>query len=417
MKNLRGLVGTIEIVKTILLATFIAFSSHAAAQTAPVESQNQPAIVQYIEPLLRLGDLYYEGVAVDADFARAFTYYSQAAAAGSQTGKIRMGEMLARGQGTAQDVDRGRKLVEEVAVSGNAGALVTLGDLYARGDAGQMNPGKAVKSYEEAASLGNTQALMRLGDLYFYGRFKAPNPKKALDYYRRAAAAGNPYGQYGVGNILAGQMVRKAGTPEEGVKLLIQAQTAGVSGAIAAISDSYLFRAGAKPNITRALAILNEEMQKGDVDAGRELVAIYRDGKRNGRTLLIKRNPPKARALYDQLKVKLSPGARTFEEFLLDVSVAPPGKYREYYDRLQKIHVRDRPSLVRQLRTINPGIYSYVVQAQLQRRGLLKGAPNGRMTANTVRVMRQYCGLIGTPYFCSNDPMSSQFSELLSYTF
>ncbi len=145
--------------------------------------------------------------------------------------------------------------------------------------------------------------------------------------------------------------------------------------------------------------------------------AIYRDGKLNGRILLIKRNPPKARALYDQLKVKLSPGARTFEEFLLDVSVAPPGKYREYYDRLQKIHVRDRPSLVRQLRTINPGIYSYVVQAQLQRRGLLKGAPNGRMTANTVRVMRQYCGLIGTPYFCSNDPMSSQFSELLSYTF
>ena len=417
MKILRGSRGSAEIAGTILLTTFIAFSSAAAAQTAPAASQDQSAIAQNTEPLLRLGDLYYEGVAVAADFARAFTYYSQAAAAGSQTGKIRMGEMLARGQGTARDVGRGRKLVQEVAASGNAGALVTLGDLYARGDGGQMNPGKAIEVYGKAATLGNTQALIRLGDLYLYGRFKAPNPKKALDYYRRAAAAGNPYGQYGVGNILAGQMVLKAGAPEEGVKLLMQAQRAGVSGAITAISDSYLFRAGVKPNITRALATLNEEMQKGDVDAGRELVAIYRDGKRNGRTLLIKRNPPKARALYDQLKVKLSPGARAFEEFLLDASVAPPDKYPEYYNRLQKVHAHDRSSLVRQLRTVNPGIYRYVVQARLKQRGLFSGKPSAGLTTDAVRAMRKYCNLNGTPYFCANGPMSSQFSELLSYTF
>ena len=51
-------------------------------------------------------------------------------------------------------------------------------------------------------------------------------------------------------------MVRKAGSPEEGINLLRQAQKAGVSGAITAISDSYLYGVGTKPDIKRALATL-----------------------------------------------------------------------------------------------------------------------------------------------------------------
>jgi TPR repeat protein len=233
-----------------------------------------------------------------------------AAAAGSQTGKQRVGEMLARGQGTARDVKRGRALVKEVAEAGKVSAYVTLGDLYARGDGGPMEPAKALSAYETAAARGDTTAMIRLGDIHFYGRFKSPSPRRALAYYRSAAAGGNPYGLYGVGKIIVDRKVPKAGSPAEGAKLLRQADEAGVSAAITVLADSYFYREVRKTGVKKALALLAAAKAKGNRSAARELVAVYRDGKRDGKVILVRRDPAKARLLFTDIAAELPEGAR-----------------------------------------------------------------------------------------------------------
>jgi uncharacterized protein len=402
-----------------VIGVVTAFGNHAAAQTQPgsgIAELNGKKIVDS-DALLRLGDLYYDGEVVETDYAKAFIQYAEAAAAGSMTGKIRMGEMLARGQGTAQDIKRGRAIVSEVADNDSSSALVSLGDLYARGDAGPMDPNNAINSYNKAAALGNTQAMIRLGDLYLYGRFGRANGRKALGYYRGAADAGNPYGFYGLGNIYLNRLAGRAGSLTEGVSLLQQAERAGVAGAIVTISNSYFYGTGKRPNPKRALANLVDAMQQGNVEAGKELVAAYRDGKRDGRVRLVKRDPVLARKHLHQIETKLTKSQLAFEVYLLDSAAASSPTYRKLYDRLQEISVRDRSNFIRELRTVNPRVYVYFVQTKLKELQLFRGEASGTLSAKTSLAMRKFCGRSGTRYFCSKGPMSSQHAEILSYAF
>jgi TPR repeat protein len=387
------------------------------ADTAGVPSSTTAATVVDPEALLRLGDLSYNGNVVATDYAKAFDYYSQAAAAGSLTGKLRMGEMMARGLGTTRDVDAGRALVKEVADTGSASALVSVGDLYSRGDSGPMDPVIASKAYDKAASLGNGTAMVRMGDMLLYARFARANPKKALDYYRRAVEAGNPYGLYGVGKIYIDGLVRKAGSFKEGVQTLLDAEKAGVPDAVTVISNSYFYTYRGRGGAKLALATLEEAMQRGNMKAARELVSAYRTGKRNGRLSLVRRDPAKAMAYLDQIRSKLTPGEIAYEEFLFDALKARRSDYPKLADRLATIPTAERQVLVRDLRGEVPRLFIYVGQAKLAELGYYKGRPDGSMGGRTLRAFRQYCSDVGTRYFCRLGPMSGPMAEILSYRF
>lgn len=388
------------------------FAAHA--QTGEI-LLGQNGVVVDPDAFVRLGDLYYDGNVVEQDMKKAFAYYSQAAVAGSETGKIRIGEMLARGESTKQDIERGRSLVQEVSKTGNSNALVALGELYTQGDGGPMSPAKAMRAFEAAASKGNVRAMIQLGDLYRNGRFQPVNGKKALEYYRRAAKAGNPYGQYGIGYIYLERLAGKTGTRTKGIEFLRQAGSNGVSGAVVAISNSYFY--GKRPNPKRALLTLEQAMQNGNLDAALELIAVYRDGKRDGRVRLVKRDTALARKFLHKIETKLSPGQLALESYLLDSATTSAPSYRKFYDRLEEILPGDRPRLIRELRTVNPGVYVYIVQAKLKNLQLFDGNATGKLSAKTARAMLKYCNRSGTRYFCGSDPMSSHVAEIISYAF
>jgi TPR repeat protein len=396
----------------VALAFLLAGPSPAAhAQSATTQAVADP------DALVRLGDLSYAGEVVPTDYAKAFDYYSQAAAAGSTAGKLRMGEMMARGQGTTADVDKGRAMVKEVADTGSATALVSLGDLYSRGDAGPMDEKIAIKAYDDAASRGNTTAMIRLGDIYLYGRFARADAKKALDYYQRAADASSPYGLYGVGKIYIDGLIRKTGSFDEGVKLLKQAASGGVPSAVIVISNSYFYSYRGRGGAKLALATLQDALNDGNLSAGRELVAAYRSGKRNGRLLLVRSNSKTAHSFFDSIKDKLGPAEVAYEEFMFDAVDARRPDYPALYDRLLKIPDSGRSALIRDLRTIKPTLYVYAAQQKMAELGLFKGTFNARLNGTTIRALRKLCTDVGTHYFCRHGPMSGEVAELLTYKF
>jgi TPR repeat protein len=369
------------------------------------------------QALMRLGDLYFYGEVIAPELQKAFDYYRQAAEAGSQTGKLRMGEMLARGLGVAQDVERGRRIVQEVADTGSISAQLALADMYGRGNAGPMDPPQAIIAYEKAISQGSTPAMLRLGDIYRYGRFKAPQYKKAATYYRQAADFGDAYGLYSLGRLYSEGLARRAGSPAEGLKLLRQAERAGVAGAAVAISDSYFYGYGVRRDAKKAVAILTKAMNEGNIQAAKELVAIYRDGQRDGRLLLIKRNLPRARKLLGEIGNRISSGEMAIEQFLIDCASAKSAGYLALYNRLRKFSSHDQSVLVRDLRRVNPNLYVFFAQSRLREIGAFKGKATGKLSATTSRAIRRYCNRTGTLYFCRHDPMSSQSAEMLSYAF
>lgn len=370
-----------------------------------------------IVALLRLADTYYYAESIDSDFAKAFLYYSQAADAGSASGKIRAGEMIARGLGTAKDYERGRAILEESAATGDAKALTVLGELYTRGEAGPMDPARALKALGAAAEKGDTRALLLLGDNYQYGRFESPDPEKALDYYKKAAEAGNPYGFYSAGNVLVRAKAGRRGAVAEGLELLQRAEREGIKSAAVAISNSIFYGGLRRPDTKRALALLVKAMEQGNLEAGNELVAIYRDGKQDGRVKLVRRDPRRAQLYFEKLGEKLTKKERAIEAFLLNAANAPPPKIPALVRRFGEFTGKDTKLVFRELRSVNPVLYIFLSQSKLKELGLYKGKVSGRYDASTAKAIFKYCRRTGTRFFCSHGPFSGQSAELLSYAF
>ncbi|MGB8816671.1 MAG: tetratricopeptide repeat protein [Rhizobiaceae bacterium] len=370
-----------------------------------------------IVALLRLADAYYYAESIDSDFSKALLYYSQAADAGSASGKIRTGEMIARGLGTAKDYERGRAILEESAATGDAKALAVLGELYTRGEAGPMDPARALKALEAAAEKGDNRALLLLGDIYQYGRFESPDPEKALDYYKQAAEAGSPYGLYSAGNALVRAKAARRGAVAEGLELLQRAEREGIESAAVAISNGVLYGGLRRPDTKSALALLVKAMEMGNLEAGKELVAIYRDGKQDGRVKLVRRDPRRAQRYFEKLEEKLTRRERAIQAFLLDAANAPPSKNQALAKRFDEFTGPDARLVFRELRSVNPAIYLFLSQSKLKEIGLFSGKVSGKYGASTSKAIFKYCRRTGTRFFCSHGPFSVQSAELLSYTF
>jgi uncharacterized protein len=370
------------------------------------------------EALIRLGDVHYEGSVGRVDLRSAFGSFRRAAEANNPIGKRRVGEMLARGQGVEQDVERGRAIVSDVAERGNAHAFLALGDLYIRGDGGPIDSAAGIVAYEKAAALGNTQALIKLGDIYRNGTVVRANRRKAVDYYRRAADAGNPYGLYALGKGYVEGQFRGLGPPALGIKILWEAERAGVEEAIVALSDGYLEGRGVRRNSGEGLALLRRAMDEGNLLAGLQLVRLYRDGHKIRNVTVVPKNETRARSYLHAIEGRLGPNRLASEQLLLDFSASPrKADYEESYGQLQNIPPQIRPSLLRQLRTVEPNAYVFFLQQKLKFLGLYTGGVAGRLNAATVRAFNDYCATINARSICRHGPLSGQAADVLSFAF
>ncbi|MBI2717828.1 MAG: sel1 repeat family protein [Rhizobiales bacterium] len=403
-----------------MLGAHFLTTSGALAEEVKSPNPPQPAATSKTPPntdaILRLADLYATGDAVPLNYGKAYELYAQAAAAGSLTAKLRMGEMLARGQGAVRDVTNGRKLVRELAEAGNTSAWVSLGDLYARGDAGPMNPREAIKAYEAAVAQGSKQAMMRLGDIYRLGRFAAPQPDKAKLYYRKAADAGEPYGLLLLGILQSNQSTKKVSREAAATQVLRQAEKAGLDYAIVSIASNYFYGKSAPQDPKRALALLVAAAKAGNTAAISDLIASYRTGRRDGRLLLVKQNLATARQVLAEFGRKLTARETAVEKFLLDLAVAQPKSFAEFYVRLRALPPSDGASLLRSLGRDKPDFYAFAVQSRLIELKQLNGKPSASLNQRAAAAMNRYCLRTGTPRFCSGGPMSAEQAEILGYS-
>ncbi len=276
----RYLAGVIGICLTSLwMAAFGCVTAAGAQETPTVAAPaDASADATTIDALLRLGDLYSGGGAVDVDLPKAFAYYKRAAAAGSAAGKLRMAEMLAHGEGTEKDVDAALALIRDVAKdASDPHALMLLGDLYARGDVIQADGAKAAAAYERAYGLGALDALLSLGDLYSSGTAIAVDPPRAFRYYKQAADAGSATARLEVGYML----VSGFGTPRDakaGFNILNGFAAGGSATALVQLGDIYLRGEDGKFAVDSAIVNYEKAAGMGDTTALYKLGSLFAYG-------------------------------------------------------------------------------------------------------------------------------------------
>jgi TPR repeat protein len=370
-----------------------------------------------IEGLIRLADLYYAGNGVPQDFAKAYDLYRKAAEAGSLTGKLQMGEMLAKGEGVPQDTGKGLSLMTEVAETGSASAYVGIGDLLSEGEALAMRPAEAIRTYKKAAELGSVTALLKLGDISGSGRFGSRRPAEASAYYEKAAKDGDPFGMFAIGRHLSATSAKGSKAAARGFALLQKANAAGVPYAAVAIADDLFYGLGTKPNAQKAVAGLDAAARAGNSVAAAALVEAHRNGKRDGRATILKKNSKRAADLLAELAPNMSAADRARERFLNGLVKATNKDFGKLYKELSGLPSGAREAIVSNLPDENGPFYAFVMQSRLAELGYFKAAPQGRLDSATIRAANAFCRAKGTAYFCSHGPMSGQMAEILSRTF
>ena len=94
--------------------------------------------------------------------------------------------------------------------------------------------------------------------------------------------------------------------------------------AVLGLSDCYLFGLGVKRDLQFAIGLLTDAAHEGNIEAGLELVAIYRDGRKDHGRRLIGKNSSLARTYFvDDIKDFLSVSRIAYEDALLQAADKP----------------------------------------------------------------------------------------------
>jgi TPR repeat protein len=386
-----------------------ATSKVAANATVPSQSDRKQA-----KKLIALGDQLANGRGMPRDEVKAAQLYQQAAELGDPVGKMRFGAALVYGRGIAVNMERGIGLIKTAAEAGESGAMVLLADLQARGLLGPQNRVGAVGLLEEAAAKGQLVALVKLGGIYQAGGLVKADPGKAAAYYKRAIASGRADAMVAFGRALVEGKLKGQGSPSEGLALLKQAQELGNENAVIALSDCYFYGRGVRRNSKQAMELLKAASDAGNLKAGLRLVSLYRDGRKG----IISRNPSLATITLDRIAAKLSVAELRAERLL--VRAAEPSA-RAVYDQLQTqfdgLPVESRSSLVRRIRGTNLGLYTYLVQSELDRLSIYKGARNGILSRGTMSAIYSHCIRYELPEICSKGPLTPRVIEVTAMAF
>jgi hypothetical protein len=175
------------------------------------------------------------------------------------------------------------------------------------------------------------------------------------------------------------------------------------------LSDSYFAGRGVDRDPKTAISLLDEALAKGNVAAGRRLVALYRDG----RSSAVRRDLARAQNYLADMSDRLDADTLAIERMLLGSAAATSAReYASIHTDFSAVGKQSRPDLVRKLRATNPHVYVYLVQSHLKERGAYAGALNGRLDAATVRAISRYCAKIGTRDACIHGPLSNEVVEL-----
>jgi TPR repeat protein len=359
----------------------------------------------------RLGDLYSAGEDVTADYLLARDHYEKAASHGNIGAMIRLAEMQARGQGTHQDLAAAQARLAAIARTGSSEALLALGDLYGGAQVVPFDPASVLKYYKDAAALGDVMSLLRLAQGYSEGRFGKRDVKEAERLFTMALQTGSPNALLALGRFEASAPSAKKAL--RGIGRLRHAVEENVAGAPVVLADALFYGRKSVQDSTDALEILQNAAKERDAAATVALIAAYRDGKRDGRTLLVKKDTSKARALLDAAQDLLPVPAKTVQMFLLDASDAPERAFEGLADRLGALQQPERRQIVRALPKTNANLFIYLAKAHLQNGGPI----NGRLDRQVLAAIVKKCRALLPARQCRRGPFHARVVETIVQTF
>ena len=178
--------------------------------------------------------LYGEnGAAVDYD--KAFEYYAMAALQNDSVGLNNLGSLYYSGIGVERNQAKAAILFQKAADLGNNEARVNLAFILISGNGVEAQPAKAMDLFAQAAADDNLTAKFMLGYAYYTGKLRPQDYKKAAEMIR-AAAADFDEAQY----VLAVMYMSGLGLPQNygnAVKYLRQAVAQGNVEAMTALGD------------------------------------------------------------------------------------------------------------------------------------------------------------------------------------
>ena len=166
-----------------------------------VEWLQKAAKQGHLRALYTLGNCYYYGEGVTKDISKSAELYLKSAEQGLAIAQNGIGICYKNGEGVPQDYRKAMEWLRKSAEQGNPLAQRNLGSMYANGQGVSTDDAKAAEWYLKSAEAENSIAQRIMGALYTDGQGVPQNFDKAFGWYLKAAEQGDADAQYNLGII------------------------------------------------------------------------------------------------------------------------------------------------------------------------------------------------------------------------
>ena len=246
---------------------------HAALdQLLPLAKQGDPKAQRII------GNMYADGLGIEADYAAAAKWYQLAADQGYAPAMADLGDLYYYGDGVDQDHATAVKWYRRGAERGDPEAEYDYGLIFHDGSAGQkQNFDAAMKWFLRAAAQGHAPALNMVGYMHDLGEGVDEDPHEAFGWYQRAADKGFEIAQYNIGVMYQnGRGVEK--NPSQAARWYRKAAEKGDADSEAALGYLYEQGLGVRNDLTQAIKWYKAAAKQGSSRALNNLGVLYHDG-------------------------------------------------------------------------------------------------------------------------------------------
>ncbi|HEY8023169.1 MAG TPA: tetratricopeptide repeat protein [Burkholderiaceae bacterium] len=169
------------------LASFRAGNYTSAYQELSTAANSGNADAQQL-----LGHMYYMGLGVAQDFAKALAWHRKAAGQGKSESQYVIGTMYYSGKGLIQDYREAEQWLQKAGNAGHADAQYMLGAMYFTGKGIPQDYQRSVAWFRRAAEQGQSEAQRLLGLMHMYGVGGVPKDNVvAYMLWNLSAASGN----------------------------------------------------------------------------------------------------------------------------------------------------------------------------------------------------------------------------------
>lgn len=297
------------------------------------------------------------------------------------------GENLITGWKTKPDKAEGLRLLDAAIKKGDRKSLIILGRLYMDGQFLTRDRRRALDLFQRAAQLGDFEGVEALGETLMWGSKTAQDRREAERLLTMAGTAGRGSAWT---TLAYGALYKKLGEAANAkYKTYVEkARELGDTQIEIVEAERLLYRSGSRRNTSKAIASLESAASKGNPDAIRYLVRLFRDGNDYN----VKRSLSKARAYLKKYGPKLPTEAQQQQSLLLRAAAARSAS--EFASLAQSARAQtdfSSTDFQRQIYQANPNFSIYLAQETLKGKNLYQGPLNGRATTRTMASLRDAC--------------------------